>query len=106
MVAWLVVIDPQRIFADPASPWGSPQWPAVLPNINRLVDAFTGTVPDANAEGTLHWVPREELLSLPLWEGDRHWLPLVFDPAVGQFHGVLPYRDGRPVSWSVTILPG
>lgn len=44
MVAWLVVIDPQRIFADPASPWGSPQWPAVLPNINRLVDAFAGRV--------------------------------------------------------------
>lgn len=70
-----------------------------------LVDAFTGTVPDANAEGTLHWIPHEELLSLPLWEGDRHWLPLVFDPAVGQFHGVMPYTDGRPAGWSVSILP-
>lgn len=69
------------------------------------VDAFTGEPPARNAEGTLHWVARERLADLPMWEGDRHWLPLVFDDAVGQFHGVLPYADGRPVSWSVSTLP-
>lgn len=68
-----------------------------------LVDGFTGTVPDANAEGTLHWVRRDEVFDLPLWEGDHRWLPLVFDPAVTQFHGVLPYVDGRPAGWSVTL---
>lgn len=70
-----------------------------------VVDEFTGEPPDANEEGTLHWVPRGELLSLPLWEGDRQWLPLVFDPAVTQFHGVMPYRDGRPQGWHVSVLP-
>ena len=42
--------------------------------------------------------------ALPLWEGDRFFLPLVFEPTDRQFHGVMPYRDGRPVSWSVSFL--
>ena len=39
-----------------------------------------------------------------MWEGDYLWLPLVFDDAVGQFHGVMPYSGGRPSGWSVTVL--
>lgn len=69
-----------------------------------IVDAFTGTPPEANEEGTLHWVPRAELLDLPLWEGDYTWLPLVFDAEVAQFHGVMPYVDGRPDGWEVSML--
>ena len=38
---WLVVIDPQAIFADPAtSAWGSPMWAATVPRIRRLVAAY------------------------------------------------------------------
>ena len=37
--AWLVVVDPQRIFADPASPWGSPMFPAVVDPVRRLAAA-------------------------------------------------------------------
>lgn len=70
-----------------------------------LVDAFAGEPPASNAEGTLHWVPRADVLSLPLWEGDYTWLPLVFDSSIGQFHGVMPYENGRPTSWSVSVLP-
>ncbi len=71
-----------------------------------VADAYEGVVAERSAEGVLEWVALERLLGfdLPLWEGDRHFLPLVLDDAVGQFHGVLPYRDGRPVSWSVTVL--
>ena len=30
------------------------------------------------SEGTLAWIPREEVLDLPLWEGDRYFLtPLL-----------------------------
>ena len=36
---WLVVIDPQAIFAAPDSPWGSPMFPAALANIRRLAEA-------------------------------------------------------------------
>jgi 8-oxo-dGTP diphosphatase len=70
-----------------------------------LIDRWHGKPPADNAEGTLSWVAIDALPSLPLWEGDRHFLPLVFDTAVGQFHGVMPYRDGKLVSWSCTTLP-
>ena len=64
-----------------------------------LITAFSGTPPDRNVEGDLEWVPRDELMSLPMWEGDRHFLPLVFDADPRPFHGVMPYREGRMVSW-------
>ncbi|HEX3314947.1 MAG TPA: 8-oxo-dGTP diphosphatase [Gemmataceae bacterium] len=67
------------------------------------IDAFSGTPLERNAEGTLGWHRIDQILSLNLWEGDRHFLPLVFDRSVGQFHGVMPYRDGRPVSWDVDV---
>ncbi|MEO5609373.1 MAG: isochorismatase family protein [Ornithinibacter sp.] len=38
---WLVVIDAQGIFADPAtSPWGSPMWAATVPRIRKLATAY------------------------------------------------------------------
>ena len=55
-------------------------------------------------EGTLEWVALARLLTLPMWEGDRHFLPLVFDADPRPFHGVMPYRDGRMQSWSYTRL--
>ena len=88
---------------------GTVNWPGFGPQgedwfgfIFRI-DAFTGTPPEANEEGTLSWVEVDRILELPLWEGDRHFLPLVFDGAVAQFHGVMPYRDGRPVGWTVSV---
>ena len=78
-----------------------------------LVDRWQGEVPAANAEGTLSWVARGRLLdacaddpavreaaALPMWEGDRYFLPMVFDDDPRAFWGVMPYRDGRPTSWS------
>jgi len=37
--AWLVVIDPQRIFADPASEWGSPMFAEIVEPVRRLAAA-------------------------------------------------------------------
>ena len=68
------------------------------------VDRFHGTPHSDNPEGTLEWVDVDRLLELPLWEGDRYFLPLVFGSSVQQFHGVMPYRDGRPVSWSYSLV--
>lgn len=64
-----------------------------------LVTAFAGTPFERNPEGALEWVPVARILELPLWEGDRHFLPLVFDADPRPFHGVMPYRDGRMQSW-------
>lgn len=71
-----------------------------------LIEAFEGTPPAANAEGTLSWQPLARLLGgeLPLWEGDRLFLPLVFDDEPRVFHGVMPYRDGRPAGWDFERL--
>ena len=68
-----------------------------------VIDRWHGEPPADNAEGSLHWIAMDALHELPLWEGDRCFLPLVFDAKVAQFHGVMPYRDGRPVSWNCTI---
>jgi 8-oxo-dGTP diphosphatase len=68
------------------------------------VTRFSGTPLPANPEGALEWVEVGRVLSLPLWEGDRYFLPLVFDRAAPQFHGVMPYRDGKPVSWSYSTI--
>lgn len=65
-----------------------------------LVTAYSGEPPAANVEGELEWVPVDRLDQLPLWEGDRHFLPLVFDGDPRPFHGVMPYQGGRMVSWS------
>ena len=69
-----------------------------------LIDRWHGEPPPENAEGTLSWVAIDALSSLPLWEGDRHFLPLVFARDGRPFHGVMPYRDGRPVGWTYSLL--
>ena len=65
-----------------------------------LITAFEGEPLTSNAEGALEWVPIDALGELNLWEGDRHFLPMVFDGDPRPFHGVMPYREGKPLSWS------
>jgi 8-oxo-dGTP diphosphatase len=69
-----------------------------------LVTRFTGTPLASNPEGTLEWVDVDRILDLPLWDGDRRFLPLVFDADPRAFHGVMPYRDGKMVSWAVSRI--
>ena len=66
-----------------------------------IARGFTGTLNLENPEGTLEWVAISSLLdgSLPMWDGDRHFLPLVFDNDTRPFHGVMPYENGRALSW-------
>jgi 8-oxo-dGTP diphosphatase len=68
------------------------------------IDSWSGTPANQNSEGTLQWMAVERVLDLPLWEGDRFFLPLVFEPSPRQFHGVMPYRDGHPIGWSYSQL--
>lgn len=69
-----------------------------------LITAYSGTPYASNPEGTLEWVPVADIMQLPLWDGDRHFLPLVFDADPRGFHGVMPYRDGKMVSWTFSRL--
>lgn len=78
-----------------------------------LCDGWNGTPPSGNDEGTLEWIDRPRLLAacsvdeaqrsaadLPMWAGDRHFVPLVFDDDPRAFHGTMPYDGDVPRSWS------
>ncbi len=65
-----------------------------------LIEEFEGTPFQENAEGTLAWYELGELDSLPMWKGDRYFLPLVFDDDPRCFHGYMPYENDEPLSWS------
>ncbi len=69
-----------------------------------VITAYSGTPFESNPEGTLEWVDVDKVMALPMWEGDRHFLPLVFDDDLRPFHGVMPYRDGRMQSWSFSRI--
>lgn len=69
-----------------------------------LITAFEGEPYTENPEGPLEWVALDHLHELPMWEGDRFFLPLVFDGDPRPFHGVMPYKDGRPVRWHFSRL--
>ncbi|MCS6887882.1 8-oxo-dGTP diphosphatase [Chloroflexus sp.] len=71
-----------------------------------LITRFSGEPPAANVEGTLEWVPLSRVMELPLWPGDRFFLPLVFDADPRPFHGVMPYANGQPVDWRYSRIGG
>lgn len=65
-----------------------------------VIESYSGEPLNENVEGRLEWVPLEEIHKLPMWEGDRFFLPLVFDQDSRIFHGYMPYKNGTPQSWS------
>ncbi|GAA1599902.1 NUDIX hydrolase [Actinoplanes couchii] len=70
------------------------------------ITAWTGTPLDGNDEGSLHWVEVADVLAgkLPMWESDRHFLPLVFAEKPEVFHGVMPFASGRALSWNFNTI--
>lgn len=84
---------------------GTVNWPGFGPNGENwlgfifLVISFTGSPASSNAEGDLAWHALSGIGELPMWEGDKYFLPLVFDDDPRIFHGHMPYRKGRPLSW-------
>lgn len=68
------------------------------------VDSFEGEPKKANEEGDLEWVGVDRIMELPMWEGDRYFLPLVFDDDPRIFHGYMPYENAHPLSWNYTRI--
>lgn len=68
------------------------------------IDRFEGVPKASNEEGELDWVDVDRLLELPMWEGDKYFIPLVFDNDPRIFHGYMPYENARPISWHYTRL--
>ena len=65
-----------------------------------VVDRFDGELIDPE-EGYLEWIDDEALLDLPLWEGDREFLPWLDRP--GFFSGKFVYEAGELASHSVVF---
>lgn len=66
------------------------------------IDSFTGTPLKENPEGQLEWVSLSKLGYLPMWEGDKHFLPLVFSEKTRTFHGAMRYDKEKVLSWTYT----
>ncbi len=73
-----------------------------------VADAHRGDVSATNHEGSLEWTPRQALLdacttpdpNLPMWPGDKYFVPLVFDDDPRPFWGLMPYDGTSVVGWS------
>jgi hypothetical protein len=76
---WLIVVDMQRAFADPPSPWAAPDFYKALAQVERLLPAYRGRavltryVPPKGPTGA--WIPYFELFPFalrpeddPLWD--------------------------------------
>ncbi|MDH3347403.1 MAG: 8-oxo-dGTP diphosphatase [Desulfobulbaceae bacterium] len=87
---------------------GTINWPGFGPQGENwlgfifLVTQYEGDIYQTNNEGDLLWHPINDLQSLTMWEGDAHFLPMVFDKNPLIFHGHMPYKNGRPLSWNYT----
>jgi 8-oxo-dGTP diphosphatase len=72
-------------------------FPSFKPGEDWLVFLYTATKFEgevgACAEGDLEWVSEERLAELPLWEGDRIFLPWLDQERF--FSGKFTYVDGR-----------
>ena len=72
---WLVVIDPQRIFADPESDWGSPMWPDAAGVIASLLPHYKGRTI------ITRWVPPEADARVGSWGAYMEAWPFADRPA-------------------------
>jgi len=55
-------------------------------------------------EGTLEWVHQDQLFQLPLWPGDRHFLPYVFQED-SWFSGKFHYENGQLTDHTIEVYP-
>ncbi|MBI2386931.1 MAG: 8-oxo-dGTP diphosphatase [Elusimicrobia bacterium] len=80
-------------------------FPAFKPGEDWLVFVYTATRFEGElgecAEGDLEWVSGERLAALPLWEGDRIFLPWLEQERF--FSGKFVYREGRLIAHEVSF---
>jgi len=65
-----------------------------------LVHSYNGVPKIRDEEGDLYWKLIAELGTLPMWEGDKYFLPFVFDGIPSPFHGIMTYKDGHLQNWN------
>lgn len=67
-------------------------------------DGFTGELLECE-EGDLQWISQEKLLSLPMWEGDKIFLKLLFDKTQPFFSLKLIYEGDNLTFASQNGIP-
>ena len=73
----------------------APPWPREVMYLYHATTDEGDTLPDCD-EGVLAWVDKAEALSLPMWEGDRVFLPLL-EVTAEPFCLLLRYEGDRLV---------
>ncbi|MCL4159008.1 UNVERIFIED_CONTAM: hypothetical protein GTU68_013262 [Idotea baltica] len=63
-------------------------------------EEFSGSMSE-NDEGSLSWIDNSDVLTLELWEGDKIFLPWLFEKRF--FSAMFKYEDGRLVDHSVSF---
>ena len=67
-----------------------------------LITQWKGDVKDSCEEGDLEWIDKNDILNLPLWEGDKHFLPYVFSEDQEPFHMYMPYEGNKMISYQIS----
>jgi len=65
-----------------------------------VANEFEGELIDS-PEGDLRWVPNEKIFELPMWEGDRLFLPWLDEKRF--FSGKFVYQDGKLVEHTIVF---
>ena len=65
-----------------------------------IIDKFSGELIDS-PEGRLEWIDNAKLLELPLWDGDKVFLPWLDKPEF--FSAKFNYSDGILLDWKVNF---
>lgn len=75
---------------------GKEDWYVFLFTTNE----FEGTLIDS-PEGHLEWIPNEKLTEINLWEGDKIFIPWLFEDRF--FSAKFNYEDGKFVDYTVNF---
>jgi 8-oxo-dGTP diphosphatase len=70
----------------------SEDWSVTVFTCN-LTDEQIQNIHPKTEEGTLEWIPSSEVITLNLWEGDRHFIPWVIEGK--PFEGTFWYHQGK-----------
>lgn len=70
----------------------------------EIAENLATSVPPSANEGSLHWIEKDKLLALNLWEGDRDFLPYVLEKR--PFTGAIWYEGRNVVRSELQIVPG
>ena len=79
---WLVVIDPQRVFAAPDSPWGSPMFGGIVEPVRDLAARHRTIV--------TRWVPATRVERTGSWRNYFETWPFADQPADDPLFDLVP----------------